>query len=98
MVLKDIKPSPVRLYCWRQLYLDGGRYEGFKYALEVNCDLDALKKKLEGKNEILFNERRGTGDLSPNASPRLITEEFVSALEEVIAIVEHESPDVNREV
>lgn len=95
MVHKDIKPSPARLYCWEHLYFDGGRCEGFKYALEVNCNLDALKKKLEDKNEFLFAERRGTGDLAPNASPRHVAEGFVSALEEIIAVVNHEVESAN---
>ena len=91
MVPEKAKSSPTRLYCWRQLYLAGGRYEGFKFALEVNCDLQALKEKLDEKNEFLFDERRGTGDLSPTASPRLLAEGFVSALAEMIEVVERES-------
>jgi hypothetical protein len=88
MATEEAERLTIQQYCWRQLYHAGGRYEGFKFAISVNCDLDALKKKLDEQNEFLFDERRGTGGLSPGASPRLIAEGIVSALEEMIQIVE----------
>lgn len=91
MLTDESEQLPIEQYCWRQLYRAGGRREGFKFAIEVNCDLDMLKKKLEEENEFLFDERRGTGGLSPGASPRLVAEGFVSALIELIGVMQRKN-------
>jgi hypothetical protein len=64
-----------------------GREDAFRFALEMNADLTALRERQSETTRLLSDPHLAVGPMVPNAGPRLYREGYLAGLQEAIALI-----------